>query len=668
MTSLYSRKCLIIGIGILLLATFVVYGASPKAVAVVKDVSLNKTGQSLEVTITATEESKFTSFELNKPHRLVVDFPGIQNGLHFKEKQVAASGVERIRTSLFTSGERQATRIVFDLAENTHYQVTSEGSRVRVLFGAGPEKSPAQAVAQAAAPLAVPSPATSSPAEPAVAEPAAPIAAQPLVAEPAKEAPVLAAESVTPQPLTPATSLAAALTSVQPTQQITIAPPPPSSPVTAPAQPQRYTGELTSWDLKDVDVKDFFRLLGDISGLNIVLDPNVSGNLTLLLKDVPWDQALDIVLQNHQLGGQLQGNVLRIATNGTLQNEENQRKALRDAKELAVDLATKMYQLNYTKAPAMALILRPMLSTRGTIIQDPRKNALIVSDIPAQFTKVDQTVKALDTPAPQVQIEARLLSANKSFSRELGNQLGFIFGNNSINKLTGGTRTGSPFVRTPPPSVTVGGGGLPLAVDLPAAGTSGLAFLMGAGTDIVLDEIITAAEASGTAKLISRPNVMTQNNQAATISQGTKIPVQTNVNNTISVQFLDFSLRLTVTPQITEAGTILLTVDVENSQPDFARSVNGVPSVATQQATTQVLIQDGGTAVIGGILVDTDSLNVRQVPGLGSVPLVGHLFKNTQTIKSTSELFFFITPRVKSPDTLELTAPGAPGAAPTGGE
>src|SRR5262249_21944728 len=189
----------------------------------------------------------------------------------------------------------------------------------------------------------------------------------------------------------------------------------------------------------------------------------------------------------------------------------------------------------------------------------------------------------------------------------------------------------------------------------------------GAGTDIVLDEIITAAEDNGTAKLISRPNVMTQNNQAATISQGTKIPVQTNVNNTISVQFLDFSLRLTVTPQITEAGTILLMVDVENSQPDFASSVNGVPSVATQQATTQVLIQDGGTAVIGGILVDTDSLNIRQVPGLGSVPLVGHLFKNTQTIKSTSELFFFITPRIKAPDTLELTPPGGAGAAPTGG-
>src|SRR5262249_54802831 len=155
-----------------------------------------------------------------------------------------------------------------------------------------------------------------------------------------------------------------------------------------------------------------------------------------------------------------------------------------------------------------------------------------------------------------------------------------------------------------------------------------------------------------------RPTVVTQNNQAATISQGTQIPVQTNVNNTISVQFLNFALRLTVTPQITDVGTILLTADIENSQPDFARAVNGVPSVATQQATTQVLIPDGGTVVVGGILVDSDSINVRQVPGLGSLPLVRHLFKDTETIKSTSELFFFITPRIKPRDTLQVTPAG----------
>jgi type IV pilus assembly protein PilQ len=187
--------------------------------------------------------------------------------------------------------------------------------------------------------------------------------------------------------------------------------------------------------------------------------------------------------------------------------------------------------------------------------------------------------------------------------------------------------------------------------------TSGLSFLLGAGGDVILDEIITAAEARGTARIISRPRVMTQNNQPATISSGTQIPVQSSVNNTVSVQFLNFSLKLTVTPQITEAGTILLTVAIENSQPDFAKAVNGIPSVATQQAQTMVMIADGGTAVIGGILVDTDRVNVSQIPGLGSIPVVGNLFKSTQTLKSTDELIFFITSRIKPPDAVSVLTP-----------
>jgi type IV pilus assembly protein PilQ len=178
------------------------------------------------------------------------------------------------------------------------------------------------------------------------------------------------------------------------------------------------------------------------------------------------------------------------------------------------------------------------------------------------------------------------------------------------------------------------------------------------GSDILLDTIITAAEASGTARLLSRPRITTQNNRLATIQQGTQIPVQTNVNNTISVSFLNFALKLDVTPQIADKGTVLLDVTIENSQPDFARAVNGVPSVSTQQAKTAMLVPDGATLMIGGILIDTDSLNIRQVPGLGSLPVIGHLFKNTQTIKSVAELMFFVTPRIKAADTVTVTAPG----------
>jgi type IV pilus assembly protein PilQ len=358
------------------------------------------------------------------------------------------------------------------------------------------------------------------------------------------------------------------------------------------------------------------------------------------------------------LGGQLQGNVLRIATNGTLQSEQAFLKALRDAQELATPLATRTFTLNYTKAEAVGTILGRLLTPRGSIIQDPRRNALIISDIPQQFGNLETMVKFLDTPAKQVEIEARLLQANKTFTRDIGNQLGVLFGAVSGNILTGVPNASSPFIRTPTPRVTAGGSSLPLNANFPVAATSGLSFLIQPGGDVLLDEIIGLAETSGTAKLISRPKVMTQNNVPATIQQTTQIPVQTNVNNTITTQFQSFGLNLNVNPQITEAGTILLQVTITNQQPDFARAVNGIPSVASQSATTQVLVPDGGTAVIGGILVDQDTINVKQVPGLGSVPIIGTLFKSTNTAKSTAELIFFITPRVKPLDAISVLAPG----------
>jgi type IV pilus assembly protein PilQ len=435
------------------------------------------------------------------------------------------------------------------------------------------------------------------------------------------------------------------------------APPPVPTSVAAagqvPGQPQ-YTGEIVNIDVRDMDLKDFFRFIADVSGLNIVLDPLVSGSVTLTLTDVPWDQALDIVLKNHQLGSELQGNVLRIARRDTLVAEENSREAQRKAVENGVPLMTKSYILNYRKADIVGATLSKFLSPRGNIIPDVQRNALIVSDIPDQFGRLDNVIQFLDTAAQQVEIEARLLSANKSFSRELGNQLGFVFGNNSQNKITGTPLVGtSPITtRIPPPSV---GPAIPLSVNLPAPATSGLSFVLGQGANTLLDEIITAAEARGTAKVISRPHVMTQNNQAATIQQGTQIPVQTNQNNTVSVQFLNFALKLTATPQITNVGTILLQVQIENSQPDFARAINGIPSVATQSVNTNILMGDGETLVLGGILVDQDTNNIRQVPGLGSIPLIGYLFKDTQVVKSTAELMFFITPRIQTAGNLNVT-------------
>jgi type IV pilus secretin PilQ/predicted competence protein len=668
-----SRKFLPVGV-LVLISTLAVNGATSKEAAIVKDVSFSNTGESLEAKITASEDSKYTYFELQKPHRLVVDFHGIQNTISFREKRIDAAGVGRVRTSLFSDRKRQATRIVFDLVKDVPYRVIEDGGGVvRIVFG-DTVRAPMNLTA---GPVIVPEPGTfsiSSFASPAMElasllRPVQPALAAPQAPAPAPEAaPVevpLVASVPTPAPVSVPASLlrfspamAAAESSMLQQTQVTVVPQTPSQvPATTPTATPQYTGEIISIDILNYDMKEFFRLISEISGLNVVLDPNVGGNVSLKLTDVPWDQALDVVLKNYGLGGQLQGNILRIATNSTLQSEQNAQVTLREAQDKASPLTTKTFILSYTQSAEVSGILTKLMSPRGTIIQAPAKNALIVQDIPAQFTNLEAMVKFLDTPSKQVEIEARLLQANKSFSRDIGNQIGFLTGNKGGNIVTGVPGQTSPFATSNPAAGTAITG-LPLISNFPAAASSGLSFLLKPGGDILLDEIIGAAEASGTAKLISRPKVTTQNNVAAQIQQGTQIPVQTNVNNTISTQFLSFTLNLTVTPQITDAGTILLKVNITNSQPDFARAVNGTPSATTQSAQTTVLIPDGGTAVIGGIIIDTDTINVKQVPGLGKLPLIGNLFKDTQTAKSTAELFFFITPRIKALDAITVLAPG----------
>jgi type IV pilus assembly protein PilQ len=659
-------------LGLSLLALTVAgYGAAPQP-AVVKSLAYSGNGESLDVRIDATGPVRVAHFELDNPRRLVVDFLDIQSTIAFKEKSVRLAGVERIRTSFFTDDKRQATRIVFDLSGPAPYVIDDDGAgHVRVAFGRA--SSPATAKA-APAPLTVrelgaePIPAP----ELFLSEPPSIIAQvagmrDALLAALALKPGVIPSLMPAALPGTPketaSPEVKMALTAVIPTTPIPDPMRLPGQAAQQPAAPQgaqtpQYSGEIISLDLKDVDLKDFFRLISDISGLNVVLDPNVGGILTIMLKEVPWDQALDVVLKNYQLGAQLNGNILRIASNATLAAEESAKKAIRDAQEAATELETRTYRLNYAKVDAVRTMLQRMLTSRGQIVEAIQKNTLFVTDVPANFVKIEKMVLYVDSPAQQVEIEARLLMANKSFSRDIGTQLAFLFNANHGNMVTGGTGIGSPFTRTPAPRVTAGGGdSLPLATNFPAAATSGLAFLMQPGGDLLLDSIITLAEARGTAKTISRPKITTQNNKAATIQQGTQIPVQTSVNNTVSTQFITFALKLTVTPQITEANTIILDVAVENSQPDFGRTVGvgGIPSVSTQQATTQVLIPDGGTAAIGGILVDQDSLTVSQVPGLGSIPVVGFLFKGTKTLKSTGELLFFVTARIRPLDVVEAS-------------
>jgi type IV pilus assembly protein PilQ len=282
-----------------------------------------------------------------------------------------------------------------------------------------------------------------------------------------------------------------------------------------------------------------------------------------------------------------------------------------------------------------------------------RSNTLIIRDIPDAMPALDNLIRQLDRKSQQVEIEARVVQASRTFARDIGTQFGIAGGFSTAHtqNVLGGDPIASqtsPVVEpTTPPLVATGAtNSIPLLSNFPAnAPTSGLIFSH-VSPNFALDYIITAAESKGVAKLLSSPQLVTQNNALATVKQGAQIPIQTTVNNTISTQYIDAVLRLTVTPQITAEGTVFMDVTVENTQADFSNEVNGLPTLDTQSAQTKVLIEDGGTVVVGGVMVSQQNTTIQEVPLLGSIPVIGHLFSRTAVSVSTQELLFFVTPRI----------------------
>jgi type IV pilus assembly protein PilQ len=412
--------------------------------------------------------------------------------------------------------------------------------------------------------------------------------------------------------------------------------------------------------------------MAEEGGVNIVLDPEVKGNITIKVVKLPWDQIFDAALLNNNLDKQIEGNLIRIARKSTLQNEAKQNEALKKANLLAADLETRIKRLNYAKATTLIKSLEEQKTVRGTVVVDERTNSLILTDIPASLDKLNQLIDSLDAAQPQVQIEARIVSATRDFARDIGVQFGFVEGN--LHRVTvggpntygtiGGTRpsatpsstyaAGTITGRGAAESKATGSGAVSTGgagnynVNLPATKAfGGLGVSIGNIFDtFLLDAAITAGESKGKAKLISQPKIVAQNNNPAVITQGLRFPVQTVSNNTVSIQFFNAALTLTATPQITYEGNILLDLKVENNSADFGNAVNNVPSIRTSESTTRVLISDGGTTIIGGIMVDEESTSSDKVPGLGSIPLLGNLFRRSSVAHTTQEVLFFVTPRI----------------------
>ncbi|MCC7099146.1 MAG: type IV pilus secretin PilQ [Rubrivivax sp.] len=436
-----------------------------------------------------------------------------------------------------------------------------------------------------------------------------------------------------------------------------------------------YQGEKLSLNFQNIEVRALLQVIADFTNFNVVTSDTVTGNVTLRLKDVPWDQALDIIMQSKGLGVKKSGNVLWIAPKDELAAKE---QVELEAKKKIADLEplrTQSFQLNYAKAEEIAKRLQGdsvsgsagsggqnarILSTRGSVLSEPRTNQLFVSDIPSKLEEVQALIGKIDIPVRQVLIEARIVEADDSFGRALGVKLGStdlrgqrggipgysVGGGNYVtignNYTNAGAQTNqgntfnpeSQFINLPAATLSSGA----------AAATFGLS-LFSAAANRFLNLELSAMESEGSGKIVSSPRIVTADQQKASIEQGEEIPYNVATSSgATSIQFKTAALRLDVTPQITPEGNVIMELSVSKD----SRGVNTTagPAINTKRVETQVLVENGGTVVIGGIFMQDEHNQVNKVPLLGDIPVLGHLFRNTERISNKTELLVFITPKV----------------------
>ena len=577
---------------------------------VIRDLSVSRRGTATAISLVGSGPLNAMSVEPAKdnPRRLVLSFSNVTAALA-NMTNVGQGPVDRVSIGLDPKTPL-VTQVVMELSRPAPYRVepSADGQTLTVVFE-DPAGNPAGVLGASArtAATAVPLP---RPATTLAQAPAVPAAPQPL-----------------PAPQTPGQAPGAT---------------PDSS---------RYTGHPVSLDFAGSDLRAVLRTFSEISGLNIVIDPTITGMVDLKLTDVPWDQALEIILRANKLGYALDGTVVRIAPLSVLADEEAQRRKLSEEQALSGELRVLTRSLSYARASDLRqLLTQTVLSQRGSVQTDDRTNTIIINDLADRLVRAADVLTTLDVPQPQVEIEARIVQTTREFARTLGVQWGFngqastALGNTLPlafpNQAAVGGRTGAP---------DGGGNGVGNVVNLGVQGaSSAIGLAMGSINGAVnLDVALSALERQGQGRILSTPKVSTQNNIAAEITQGVQIPLQTVANNTVTVTFRDAALTLKVTPQITAANTVIMAITVENSAPDFSRAINNIPPIDTQRAVTQVLVSDGETTVIGGIYVSRQQAAQDRTPGLHRVPLLGWLFKRDSLADESRELLIFITPRIQ---------------------
>jgi type IV pilus assembly protein PilQ len=604
----------------------IINGSNPSSA--IRDVRVARRGDATAVTLHSTGRLVVSGVELSKdgPPKLYIDLPNATSAIA-GTTPIGAGPVDSVRVGLNINNPL-VTRVTMDLTRNAPYRLESSenGNDLTVVFdppAGAADSTPATARDVLQAPRAAPAPQGQTPPQGAVTAPAGQPAAPPAQAP-------QGAVGQPQQPVGPA---------------------------------QRFTGFPVSLDFQGADLRAVLRTFAEISGLNVVIDPSIQGTVDVALRDVPWDQALDIILRANRLGYVIDGTIVRIAPLTVLADEEAQRQKLAEAQALAGTLSTMTRTLSYARAELVQpLLTATILSQRGSITTDPRTNTLIITDLQERLTRAGDLIGTLDRPEPQVEIEARIVQTTRDFARRIGVQWGF--NGRAVNELANtlpltfpnsaqlGGRTGGNEAGNVAPGTEIRQGPATDAassvINLPVPGANtGIGLALGAINGAFnLDVALSALEDTGQGRLLSTPRVTTQNNIAATIEQGVQIPIQTVANNTVTVSFRPAALRLNVTPQITASNTVIMIIEVVNEAPDFSRAINGIPPIDSQNARTQVLVNNGETTVIGGIYVSREQSSQDRTPGLYRIPLLGWLFQRNELTDESRELLIFITPRI----------------------
>lgn len=429
------------------------------------------------------------------------------------------------------------------------------------------------------------------------------------------------------------------------------------------AQVRRFTGRRIDLDLKDASVHEVLRLLSDVGRVNIVTADNVSGSVTIKMRNVPWDQALETVLQAKGLGMVRQGNMIRVAPLADLNKERELAIARRKSELQLAPIETRIIPVSYAEAKEIQARAKDLLSPRGSLAVDDRTNVLIARDVAGNLAQIEELVNTLDTQTPQVLIEARIVEATSNYRRDIGIQwggdltfspatanptglafpaaIGVVGGGSDQTTPTAGL---SPFTNTVPnPNFAVN---LPATVGTGQGGALGLSFGSIANT-VNLAVRLSAAEASGMLRIISSPRILTLDNRDARISQGTLIPFSQVSAQGVQTTFQEAKLQLLVKPHVTADGSVAMHVKINRDEPDFNQtSARGDPTILKREAETDLLIMDGHTAVIGGIFTRNTGRNLDQIPVLGDIPILGILFQRRRASDVRSELVIFLTPRI----------------------